>query len=97
MASQPASTTGRIRPDEPVLAIRADSVAVRAFDLSVCMLVLPAVLLVGALTALLIYIDSPGSVFYRSTRVGRGGQNPRDAQVPQDAPDGKGRTADDER
>ena len=53
---------------------RTDDLAVRAFDLAVCLLVLPAVLLVGAVTALLIYIDSPGSVFYRSTRVGRGGQ-----------------------
>jgi lipopolysaccharide/colanic/teichoic acid biosynthesis glycosyltransferase len=50
-----------------------EHLAVRAFDLTVCLLVLPAVLLLGALTALLIYIDSPGSVFYRSTRVGRGG------------------------
>jgi lipopolysaccharide/colanic/teichoic acid biosynthesis glycosyltransferase len=55
------------------LTARANGVAVRAFDLSVCILVLPAVLLLGALTALLIYIDSPGSVFYRSTRVGREG------------------------
>jgi lipopolysaccharide/colanic/teichoic acid biosynthesis glycosyltransferase len=47
--------------------------AVRAFDLFVCLLVLPAVVLVGAITALLIFIDSPGSVFYRSTRVGRAG------------------------
>jgi lipopolysaccharide/colanic/teichoic acid biosynthesis glycosyltransferase len=46
----------------------------RAFDLSVCMLLLPFVLVVGAITALLIYIDSPGSVFYRSTRVGQGGR-----------------------
>src|ERR1700730_8992773 len=53
---------------------RTDDLAVRAFDLAVCLLVLPAVLLVGAVTALLIYIDSPGSVFYRSTRVGRGGR-----------------------
>lgn len=63
-------------PDQttsPSLATRADSVAVRAFDLFVCALALPAVLFLGALTALLIYIDSPGSVFYRSTRVGRGG------------------------
>jgi lipopolysaccharide/colanic/teichoic acid biosynthesis glycosyltransferase len=37
------------------------------------MLVLPAVLLIGAVTALLIYIDSPGSIFYRSIRVGRHG------------------------
>jgi lipopolysaccharide/colanic/teichoic acid biosynthesis glycosyltransferase len=48
--------------------------AVRAFDLAVCLLVLPAVLVIGAATALLIYVDSPGSVFYPSTRVGRGGR-----------------------
>jgi lipopolysaccharide/colanic/teichoic acid biosynthesis glycosyltransferase len=50
-----------------------DGRKVRAFDLIVCLLVLPAILLIGAITALLIYIDSPGSIFYRSTRVGRNG------------------------
>jgi lipopolysaccharide/colanic/teichoic acid biosynthesis glycosyltransferase len=50
-----------------------DSLALRAFDLAVCLLVLPIVLVVGAITALLIYVDSPGSVFYRSIRVGQGG------------------------
>jgi lipopolysaccharide/colanic/teichoic acid biosynthesis glycosyltransferase len=53
---------------------RVGGPAVRAFDLLACLLVLPVVVLVGAITALLIYIDSPGSVFYRSTRVGRGGR-----------------------
>ncbi len=52
----------------------AGEAVVRAFDLAVCLLVLPAALLIGAVTALLIYIDSPGSVFYPSTRVGRGGR-----------------------
>jgi lipopolysaccharide/colanic/teichoic acid biosynthesis glycosyltransferase len=47
--------------------------SVRAFDLTVCLLVLPIVVLIGATTALLIFIDSPGSIFYRSTRVGRHG------------------------
>jgi lipopolysaccharide/colanic/teichoic acid biosynthesis glycosyltransferase len=63
-------------PIEPLAAVGtpAESVALRAFDLAVCLLVLIPVLLVGAVTALLIYVDSPGSVFYRSTRVGRGGQ-----------------------
>jgi lipopolysaccharide/colanic/teichoic acid biosynthesis glycosyltransferase len=51
----------------------SDGPAIRAFDLIACLLVLPLAILVGAVTALLIYIDSPGSVFYRSTRVGRGG------------------------
>jgi lipopolysaccharide/colanic/teichoic acid biosynthesis glycosyltransferase len=46
----------------------------RAFDLTVCLLLAPFLLIVGAITALLIFIDSPGSVFYRSTRVGRGGR-----------------------
>ncbi|MFI5010279.1 MAG: sugar transferase [Solirubrobacterales bacterium] len=48
--------------------------ALRAFDLAVCLLLLPFVLIVGAITALFIYVDSPGSVFYRSTRVGRDGR-----------------------
>jgi lipopolysaccharide/colanic/teichoic acid biosynthesis glycosyltransferase len=51
-----------------------ESSTIRAFDLAVCLLVLPFAVVVGSITALLIYIDSPGSVFYRSTRVGRGGQ-----------------------
>ena len=53
---------------------QADRMTVRAFDLGVCLLVAPAALIVGLVTALLIYIDSPGSVFFRSTRVGRDGR-----------------------
>jgi len=52
----------------------SSAAAVRAFDLTVCLLVLPAALLIGAITALLIYVDSPGSVFYPSTRVGKDGR-----------------------
>jgi lipopolysaccharide/colanic/teichoic acid biosynthesis glycosyltransferase len=54
--------------------IPSDPRSLRAFDIFVCLLVLPAALVVGAITALLIFIDSPGSVFYRSTRVGRDGR-----------------------
>jgi lipopolysaccharide/colanic/teichoic acid biosynthesis glycosyltransferase len=54
--------------------VRAGEASVRAFDLAICLLVLPAALVVGAVTALLIYIDSPGSIFYPSTRVGRDGR-----------------------
>jgi lipopolysaccharide/colanic/teichoic acid biosynthesis glycosyltransferase len=77
-----ASPRPRRSPDRPELdapghnsthAAPSDSLTLRIFDLSVCLLVLPMVLIVGALTALLIYVDSPGSVFYRSTRVGRDG------------------------
>jgi lipopolysaccharide/colanic/teichoic acid biosynthesis glycosyltransferase len=59
-------------PSVPTAA--SDSGALRAFDLAVCLLVAPLAISVGAVIALLIYIDSPGSVFYRSTRIGRGGQ-----------------------
>ena len=50
------------------------SLTIRAFDLTICLLVAPWALLVGAVTALLIFVDSPGSVFFRSARVGRGGR-----------------------
>src|SRR5271165_1239810 len=53
---------------------RAGEASARAFDLLVCVLLLPAALLIGTITALLIYIDSPGSVFYPSVRVGRYGR-----------------------
>lgn len=46
----------------------------RAFDLAVCLFLLPAALMIGAITALLIFLDSPGSVFYPSVRVGREGR-----------------------
>lgn len=66
MSGGAASTAGR-------LGYAGSSLAVRIFDLSVCLLVAPFALPVGALIALLIYLDSPGSVFYRSTRIGRDG------------------------
>jgi lipopolysaccharide/colanic/teichoic acid biosynthesis glycosyltransferase len=60
---------------EPFRVARATHApAPRAFDLTVCLLLAPLALVVGAVTALLIFIDSPGSVFYRSTRVGRDGR-----------------------
>ena len=45
----------------------------RAFDVCVTLLLLPAALIVGALIALAVAIDSPGPLFYRSCRVGRDG------------------------
>jgi lipopolysaccharide/colanic/teichoic acid biosynthesis glycosyltransferase len=68
----PLGGNARRTPGQSV-PTRTDGLAVRAFDLTICLLVLPMALLLGAVTALLIYLDSPGSVFYRSTRVGRGG------------------------
>jgi lipopolysaccharide/colanic/teichoic acid biosynthesis glycosyltransferase len=46
----------------------------RVFDIVGTLLILPFALVLGAITALAIFLDSPGPVFYRSTRVGRGGK-----------------------
>ncbi len=48
--------------------------AKRALDLAVCLLVLPAVLLVLALCALAIRLDTTGPVFFFQSRTGRGGR-----------------------
>ncbi len=66
-------TTGGPAPAASGLAHPGDSLAVRIFDLGVCLLLLPLALPLAAVIALLIYIDSPGSVLYRSTRIGRDG------------------------
>ena len=57
----------------PASTIPREPPSIRAFDLCICLLLLPFVLPLAAVIALLIYIDSPGSVFYRSTRIGRDG------------------------
>jgi lipopolysaccharide/colanic/teichoic acid biosynthesis glycosyltransferase len=46
----------------------------RTLDVVVVLALLPVILIVGAVLALAIYIDSPGPVLYRARRVGRGGQ-----------------------
>jgi lipopolysaccharide/colanic/teichoic acid biosynthesis glycosyltransferase len=66
-------TTGGPAANADGLARVRDSLAIRMFDLCVCLLVLPFALPIVAIIALIIFIDSPGSVFYRSTRIGRDG------------------------
>lgn len=46
----------------------------RLFDLAAVVLLLPLLLPVGLLVALVVFLDSPGSVFFRSKRIGRGGR-----------------------
>ncbi len=46
---------------------------IRAFDLALSIVVLPFALLVGLVIAVIIFVDSPGPIFYRSPRIGRGG------------------------
>lgn len=59
---------------------RSDAVAdripshLRALDVSIVLLTLPFALVVGGCLALAVLLDSPGPVFYRATRIGRGGR-----------------------
>lgn len=46
----------------------------RALDLVLVVVALPFALLVGALVAVAVFLDSPGPVLYRSRRIGRGGR-----------------------
>jgi lipopolysaccharide/colanic/teichoic acid biosynthesis glycosyltransferase len=46
----------------------------RVFDLVVVIVTLPVTLVLGAVLALAVFIDSPGPVLYRSRRIGRGGR-----------------------
>ncbi len=44
----------------------------RALDIGFCLLAAPILVLLGALIAICVFVDSPGPVLYRSQRVGRG-------------------------
>ena len=46
----------------------------RALDLTLVLLALPFALVLGAILALAVRLDSPGPVFYRARRIGRGGR-----------------------
>jgi len=45
----------------------------RTFDLVLAVLVMPPALVLGVLTAIAVFLDSPGPIFYRSRRIGRDG------------------------
>jgi len=50
------------------------SATLRGLDLALTTLFMPFALLVGLTVAVAVFLDSPGSVFYRSPRVGRDGR-----------------------
>lgn len=60
--------------EQGVLDARSSARLIRAFDLGVALVLLPFTLVVGAAIAVVIFIDSPGPIFYHSRRVGRGGE-----------------------
>ena len=47
----------------------------RALDVALVLLISPLALVVGGCIALAVVLDSPGPVFYRSRRIGRGGRS----------------------
>ncbi len=61
--------------DRGVLGSRSSARLIRAFDLTVAVLMLPFALIVGVAIAVIIFVDSPGPIFYRSRRVGKGGDS----------------------
>ena len=58
-------------PERGVLESRSSARLIRAFDLTVAILMLPFALVVGAAIAAIIFIDSPGPIFYHSRRIGK--------------------------
>lgn len=46
----------------------------RAFDVVLCVLALPVLLVLGGAIAVAVFLDSPGPVLYRAPRIGRGGK-----------------------
>jgi len=53
---------------------RSGARRIRAFDLALSVVVLPFALLVGLVIAVIIFVDSPGPIFFHSPRIGRGGR-----------------------
>jgi lipopolysaccharide/colanic/teichoic acid biosynthesis glycosyltransferase len=47
----------------------------RLFDVLLVVLALPVVLVLGLIIAVAVFLDSPGPIFYRSLRVGKGGRH----------------------
>jgi lipopolysaccharide/colanic/teichoic acid biosynthesis glycosyltransferase len=54
--------------------LRTYRTAKRAIDLGVCVMLLPLLLPVIALSALAIWLDSPGPIVFAQDRIGRGGR-----------------------
>ncbi len=63
-----------IRKPGVLLFRRRYELVKRIFDLSVCLLVLPVVMVVMATCAALIWLDNPGPIFFKQLRTGKGGR-----------------------
>lgn len=63
-----------IRKPGVLLFRRRYELVKRIFDLSICLLVLPAVMVAMAICAALIWLDNPGPIFFKQLRTGKGGR-----------------------
>jgi exopolysaccharide biosynthesis polyprenyl glycosylphosphotransferase len=58
-----------------VLLIRRDyQIVKRIFDIVLCILALPTVLILMAVVSLLIWLDNPGQILFKQKRTGKGGR-----------------------
>jgi lipopolysaccharide/colanic/teichoic acid biosynthesis glycosyltransferase len=58
-----------------VLLFRKDyQVVKRVFDIALCILSLPVILIIMAILAILIWIDNPGPIIFKQLRTGKGGR-----------------------
>src|SRR5436309_3414832 len=46
----------------------------RLFDIAFVILTLPVTIPLGLMVAVAVFVDSPGPIFYRSVRIGKGGK-----------------------
>jgi lipopolysaccharide/colanic/teichoic acid biosynthesis glycosyltransferase len=69
----PATAVGGGRDSSGPVASRIPPAA-RAFDLAAVVLLAPLLLPLCLLVSLMVFLDSPGSVFYRARRIGLGGR-----------------------
>jgi lipopolysaccharide/colanic/teichoic acid biosynthesis glycosyltransferase len=70
----PLNTWQLPHPDARPAARASGFAARRAQDLVLLALMAPIVLVLGLVIAIAVFLDSPGPIFYRSVRVGRGGK-----------------------
>jgi lipopolysaccharide/colanic/teichoic acid biosynthesis glycosyltransferase len=63
-----------IDPQHRIIRGKAYRIVKRSIDIAACLLVAPLIVPLLGLIALLVYIDSPGKVFFTQLRTGKGGR-----------------------
>ena len=63
-----------IETPQVLLVKKQHRIAKRIFDISICILAAPTIIALIAITALLVWMDDPGPIFFKQLRTGKGGQ-----------------------